>query len=228
MKKIIVNSALALCTIGLVAACIWSVVSDINFEEEKSEREQKVIAALMQIRDAEEMYKMTYRDYCGDIDSLIDFVKNGKTVGKILKEGDITDEMVEQGITEDDAVRQGLIKRDTTWITVGDTLHIADPDRMKYVPVGKEGAIIQLRKNSLYNAKSQEYDMLIEARACMDDYLEGMSEKKIKTIKADLKKQHKNRADLFDDETDDDEGEWYGLRIGDLLDASNKMAGNWE
>jgi hypothetical protein len=55
-----------------------------------------------------------------------------------------------------------------------------------------------------------------------------LSEKKIRLLKQDLKKRGKNRADLFLDNADDFEGEWYGLRIGDLKDPQNKMSGNWE
>ena len=70
--------------------------------------------------------------------------------------------------------------------------------------------------------------MLVEFRARLEDYMDGMSEKKIKNLKSDLKKRHKNRAELMLDNEDHTEGGWYGLRIGDLDDANNKMAGNWE
>ena len=76
--------------------------------------------------------------------------------------------------------------------------------------------------------KSNEFDMLVEFRARLDDYMDGMSEKKIKNLKADLKKRHRNRAELMLDNEDQTDGEWYGLRIGDLEDTNNKMAGNWE
>ena len=49
-----------------------------------------------------------------------------------------------------------------------------------------------------------------------------------KNLKSDLKKRHKNRAELMLDNEDQTEGEWYGLRMGDLEDTNNKMAGNWE
>ena len=58
--------------------------------------------------------------------------------------------------------------------------------------------------------------------------MDGMSEKKIKNVKSDLKTRHRNRAELMLDNEDQTEGEWYGLRIGDLEDPNNKMAGNWE
>jgi hypothetical protein len=249
MKKSIINGILVLCTLGLVAACFFSIYSDIAFDEEKAEREKLVIARLMEIRNAEEQYKMTFGEYCGTIDSLIDFVKNGKTVDKIIKDGELTDDQLEAGMTEREAVAKGIIKRDTVWISAAEKLGIKNPDSMKYVPVGRPAdgtfevklssfdpsardtvyqGIIELRKRAQYNMKSQEFDMLVEFRARLEDYMDGMSEKKIKNLKADLKKRHKNRAELMLDNEDQTDGEWYGIRIGDLEDTNNKMAGNWE
>ena len=99
MKKIYVNLLLACCTVGLAVACYMSIYSDIAFDEEKKAREELVIARLMDIRNAEEQYKMTFGDYCGTIDSIIDFVKNGNTVDKIIKEGELTDDQLEAGMT---------------------------------------------------------------------------------------------------------------------------------
>jgi hypothetical protein len=249
MKKSIVNIILVLCTLGLAVACFFSIYNDIAFDEEKAAREKVVIARLMDIRNAEEQFKMTFGEYCGTMDSLIDFVKNGKTVDKIIKEGELTDDQLEAGMTEREAVAKGIIKRDTVWMTAAKKLGIANPDSMKYVPVGRKAdgtftvvqstfdpsvydtiyqGIIELRKRAAFNMKSNEFDMMVEFRARLEDYMDGMSEKKIKNLKSDLKKRHKNRAELMLDNEDHTEGGWYGLRIGDLDDTNNKMAGNWE
>jgi len=249
MKKIIINSVLGLCTLGLLAACFYSIYSDIQFDDERTARQKLVIERLMQIRDAEEQYKMTYGEYCGTIDSIIDFVKNGRTVDKIIKDGELTDDQLEAGMTEKQAVAQGIIKRDTVWITAAEKLGIKNPDSLKYIPCGITSdaapidvvstldpsikgtaarGVIELRKKASFNLKSQEFDMLVEIRARLEDYLDGMDAKKLKNYKAELKKLHRNRAELQFDNEDDTEGEWYGLRIGDLQDPNNKMAGNWE
>lgn len=248
-KKLIINLILGLCVAGLCFAVWTSINSDIAFDEEKAEREHLVIDRLMQIRDAEEQYKMTYGWYCGTIDSLIDFVKNGKTVDKIIKEGELTDDQLEAGMTEREAVRLGLIKRDTVWMTAAEKLGIANPDSMKFVPIGRayDGSydvytstfdpnlrdtvyhgIIELRKKDEYNMKNEQWENLVEFRARLDDYMDGMSEKKIKNLKSALKKTFKNRAELMMDNEDQMEGQWFGLRMGDLEDTNNKMAGNWE
>jgi hypothetical protein len=180
---------------------------------------------------------------------IIDFVKNGKTVDKIIKEGELTDDQLEAGMTEREAVAQGIIKRDTVWISAAEKLGITNPDSLKFVPVGRvaDGSytivrstfdpslydtiyqgVIELRKTSTFNIRTNEFDVLVEFRARLEDYMDGMNEKKVKSVKADLKKRHRNRAELMLDNEDQTDGEWYGLRIGDLEDTNNKMAGNWE
>lgn len=128
-------------------------------------------------------------------------------------------------MTEEKALEMKLpgFVRDTVWVSTAEILGIKNPDSMKYVPVGKKGALIQMRKKPAFNLKSNEWEVLIEIRASLDDYLDGMDAKKIKNLKIDLKKAGKNRADLFEDNADDTEGNWYGLKIGDLNDPSNKM-----
>ena len=218
MKKSVINGLLVVCALGLVAACFYSIYSDIAFDEEKAAREKIVIARLMDIRNAEEQYELT-------------------------------DDQLEAGMTEREAVAKGIIKRDTVWMTAAEKLGIANPDSMKYVPIGRPAdgsffvvrstfdpsvydtiyqGVIELRKKAQFNMKSNEFDMLVEFRARLEDYLDGMNEKKVKSVKADLKKRHRNRAELMLDNEDQTEGEWYGLRIGDLEDTNNKMAGNWE
>ena len=226
MKKKIFNLLLLVCVFGLAIACYLSIYSEISFTEELKSREACVQSRLLQIREAELAYKTAKRDYCGDLDSLIDWVKNGQAVKSVLKEGELTDDQLESGMTEAEAIQQGILVRDTTWIPANDTLHIKNPDSLKYIPVGNTGGKIQLRKNSLYNMRSQQEETVVEFRASLDDYSQGMSEKKIKSLKADLKKRGKNLADLQDFESDVED--WYGLRMGDLLDSQNKMAGNWE
>ena len=227
MKKVL-NIILVICVLGLAYACFWSIYSDIKFDNIKAERETLVKARLWEIRGAEEQFKMVKGRYCGDIDSLIDFVKYEQAVDRIIKEGELSDDQLEAGMTEAQAVREGLIRRDTVWVATAEKLGITCPDSLKLVPVGKEGAVIQLRKNEVFNLKSNEFEATVEFRASLDDYMYNVDDKRVKNLKADLKKLSKNKADLYEDNADDEEGEWYGLRVGDLKDANNKMAGNWE
>ena len=219
---------LILAVLGLVGACFMSIYTDIAFDNEKSEREQLVIARLMKIRDAEEEFRKGHGgEFCGTIDSLVDFVKNGRAVVKV-DEDVWTDELAESFETKRDAILAGKFRSDTVWQSAAEKLGIDNPDSLKYIPVGRAGATFQLRKHEAFNLKSNEFDKVCEVRAALDDYLDGMSAKKVRLLKQDLKKRGKNRADLYEDNADDCEGEWYGLRMGDLKDPQNKMAGNWE
>ena len=225
-KKSIFNWALLVCVLGLALVCFMSIYNDIAFDNEKKAREALVISKLMQVRDAQEKFRLSHGgQFCSDIDSLIDWVKNEKAVDKVVKEGDLTDEQLEAGMTEKEAVAQGLIKRDTVYVAAYELLGITCPDSLKLIPVGKEGAVIEMATDSRYNTKSQEYDNLCEIRARLDDYMDGTDAKQIKGLKNTLKERGKNRVEFSDPEG---ETEWYGLRIGDLEDPNNKLAGNWE
>ncbi len=228
MKKIIVNSLLIVCVLGLVGACFMSIYSDISFDKDKAQREKLVIARLLQIRSAEDEFKKCHAgEFCGTIDSLVDFVKNGRAVVRI-DEDVWTDDLAMSYPSKAAAIAAGVFKSDTVWQSAAEKLGITNPDSLKFIPVGKEGGVFQLRKNQAFNLKSNEFDRVCEIRASLDDYLDGMNAKKIKQLKQDLKKKGKNRADLMLDNADDTEGQWYGLRVGDLQDPQNKMAGNWE
>lgn len=257
MKKTIVNILLAVCVLGLGYACYESIHSDISFDEEKTMREKAVIGRLLQIRDAEESFMRSHGYYCGTIDSLIDFVKNDKTVKEIREEGVVSDDQYDQiaseisaegnysedeirALVKERAVKKGIIKADTVWQSAAEVLGISNADSLRFIPIGKAGAQVQLCKDERANEKTFEMETLVEVRVALDDYMDGISPKRIKNLKSSLKKLGRNRAEFQKKEEadgkityypsveDDDEGEWYGLRIGDLNDASNKMAGNWE
>jgi len=237
------NILLGLCVLGLAYACYWSINSDIKFDKDLAEREAAVKNRLYQIRDAEEEYNKVHGHYCGDIDSLIMFVKNDSTVDRIIKDGDLTDDQLEAGMTEREAVRRGLIKRDTVKIATWEKLNgITNPDSLKFMPVGK--GEIQLRAEDVpsFNKKANDWESVncVEFRASLDDYTDGMDAKHIKALKNKLKKLGKDQTpflnpiaeeDIYNQNSsqlDDEEEDWYGLRMGDLSDPENRMAGNWD
>ncbi len=236
-KKSIFNWVLLVIVLALVYVCFLSIYSDIEFDAAKKEREEAVISRLMKIRDAEEKFRASHANqYCGDIDSLVSWVRDSMAVEKVIKEGELTDDQLEAGLTESEAVAQGIIRRDTVWVKASEMLGITNADSLKICPVGREGGQIAVRKSLNYNSKSQEWDQVCEIRANLDDYLDGLDSKKIKNLKSELEKRNKTR-DMWigtkqpDGTTawiEDENEQWYGLRMGDLDDSNNKMAGNWE
>ena len=79
MKKVF-NALLALCVIGLLFICWRSIQDDIDFQKEVTVRENAVKARLLQIKEAEEQYKLQSPEaaYCDSLWKLVEFVRNGR------------------------------------------------------------------------------------------------------------------------------------------------------
>ena len=99
MKKVI-NGILAVCVLALLFICWRSIQDDQDFNAEVRNRESVVKARLLQIRSAEEAYKLQHEGtYCADWSVLIDFVKNGR-LPIIMKQGVLSDAQMDKGLTE--------------------------------------------------------------------------------------------------------------------------------
>ncbi len=99
MKKVI-NILLILCIAGLAYIYYGSIMGPINFEKEKSIRDNAVIAKLKAIKDAQAEYNNAYgMGYCDNFDTLIAFVKEGR-LPIVRKIGTLTDDQLEANWTE--------------------------------------------------------------------------------------------------------------------------------
>ena len=65
------NFILTLCVLALALLCFFSVYSPMRFEEEQGKRELAVKERLIKIRQAEEQYRKTTGNYCGDFATLV-------------------------------------------------------------------------------------------------------------------------------------------------------------
>ena len=257
MNKKIIISVLAIIAVLMFGACFWSIYSDIRFEKQVTEREDAVKARLKQIRDAEDSYRMKYKHYCGDIDSLVDFVKNEKSIKdtqmdreltddeyeslskEIAAEGNYTDDEIKKLLPER-AIKKGILHEDTIWESVSSMIGLQNADSLKLVPCGKADAIIDLRKRDVLDLKTAEITTLVEFRANLEDYLDGLEQKRVDNYRHDMKDRGMEVASLWDDLSEEEfesvqkllptrnKERWIGLRMGDVNDASNKMAGNWK
>ena len=121
MKKII-NSILGLCALALLFICVRSILDTMNFDAEVAAREDVVKARLLEIRSAEEAYKLRRGgEYCADWNVLIDFVKND-SLAQVLKQGVLTDAQMDKGLTEASAA---------AIVNSGDTISISLPDETR-------------------------------------------------------------------------------------------------
>lgn len=202
----------------------------IEFDEQKKIRDAKVIERLKDIREAQQAFRnMHDGKYAGSFEELIDFVENSK-MPMIMKVGTITDDQLEKGITEKKAVAMinkakktgnwkeveaaGLMdfKRDTTWISVKDTLFKRAgfvADSLQYVPFGN-GAKFSLDTASQIS-KSGAPIYLFESKVPYDVYLNGLDRQEIINLNDAAGKMNK----------------YAGLQVGSI-DAANNNAGNWE
>lgn len=229
MRKVL-NALLAVAALVLVWMLYRSIMGPIEFDEQKKIRDAKVIERLKDIREAQQAFRnMHDGKYAGSFEELIDFVKNSK-MPMIMKVGTITDDQLEKGITEKKAVAMinkakktgnwkeveaaGLkdFKRDTTWISVKDTLFKRAgfvADSLQYVPFGN-GAKFSLDTASQVS-KSGAPIYLFESKVPFDVYLNGLDRQEIVNLNDAAGKMNR----------------YAGLQVGSI-DAANNNAGNWE
>ncbi len=99
MKKVI-NTLLILCIAGLAYVYYGSIMGPINFQKDKSIRDNAVIERLVAIKDAQNEYNKQHGgEFCSDFDSLIAFVRTGE-LPIVRKLGNLTDDQLEANWTE--------------------------------------------------------------------------------------------------------------------------------
>lgn len=227
MKKVF-NALLALCVVGLLFICWRSIQDDIDFKAEVTVRENAVKARLLQIKAAEEEYKLQHEGmYCDSLWKLVEFVRTGR-IPKIVKEGVLSDEQMEKGLTEAKAAAivnsgdaaaiaaNGLqnFRRDTTWVILSDSLFGQgfNCDSLRYIPFAEGDSFALQTSTNLTRSGTIQYAM--ECAAPDASFLKNMGRNGDRLIV--------NRKQLADDM-----GSYPGLKIGDLYNWNNN-AGNWE
>lgn len=230
-QKTVINVILGVCAIGLLYITYRSIMDDIDFDDEVAAREQVVKTRLLQIRDAEEAYKMQSPDgaYCADWNTLIDFIKNGK-LPVVIKEGVLSDAQMEKGLTEASAARivnsgnqaaiaaNGLqgFRRDTTWVSLKDSLYKGlnlNYDSLRYIPFAESDTFELIAIPN--TTKSGAIIQVMECNAPFSSYLKGMGKRGKRMIY--------NRT-----QDAEEKGVYPGLKIGEAGDGWNNNAGNWE
>ena len=227
--KTVFNIVLGLCALALVYICYASIMGPIEFEQEQKFREKKVVARLMDIRKAQQEYRMRNEGkYTASFDTLIEFVKTQK-IPFIMKEGVLNDKQLEEGLNERiamaivnkarktgnwaEAKAAGLenFKRDTMWVAIMDTIFPKgfDADSLRYVPFGNGAQFEMATKNSTTKSGAPIY--LLEVKTPYDVYLNGLDQQEVANMKDLQIKLNK----------------YPGLMVGSL-ETPNNNAGNWE
>lgn len=222
--KILLGVAIA----ALTYFCIMSIITPIQYGNEKDKRDKEVIQRLIDLRAAEIEYKDQKGAYTTGIDTLITFLKNGRKK-VVVKEGVLTDKQLEAGLTEAKAaaiVRRGSQKeilenglsgfrRDTTYQNLimalyGERYTAETIDQIQYIPYSDK-VLFEIELNNNYLSSNDIWIPLCEIRAPFKAYL--MDINKQETLNAiDLQKKL---------------NKYPGMKVGSVVEPNN-FAGNWE
>ena len=189
--------------------CYKSVTGPIEYDDQKTIRDNAIIARLIEIRKAQIEYKNMYKTHAGSFDDLEKFLNTDK-LPFLIKEGVLTDEQLEKGMTEQEAVKKGLIRRDTVWVTAVDTLFGSgyNVDDMRNVP----GANVQFSMDTATLTSGSGYTVKVfQCGVLYDDYLGDLDKQLVYNLKDKAEKMNK----------------YQGLRVGSIEEINNN-AGNWE
>lgn len=226
--KTTIRIFLGLAIIFMTYICVMSVVTPINFERQREQRETAVIKNLINLRTAEVEFKTQKGYYTANLDSLILFLQTAKKKD-VLKEGALTDAQLEAGMTEAKAVKiiakgnkreiaaNGLegFRRDTIYTNLIQALYNGDYDentigQIVYIPY-TDNVRYEVEVDNAYQTDKGIKVPLMEIRAHYNTYLNDLD--------------NQERINLIDKEEKLDH--YPGLKIGSV-DTPNNNAGNWE
>ena len=113
--KVTLKILLAAAVVLLVYMCYKSVTGPIEYDDQKTIRDNAIIARLIEIRKAQIEYKNMYKTHAGSFDDLEKFLNTDKLPFLI---------------------KEGVLRRDTMWVLAKDTLLGKNYDvaAMRYVP----------------------------------------------------------------------------------------------
>ena len=243
---------LAVAAVLMAVFCIQSVVTPIQFEETRAQREVTVIKHLVDLRTAEVEYHHQKGVFTADLDSLLLFLKTAPKK-ELLKEGSLTDKQLEAGLTEHKAVKilneakKKALRNKKLSFEDNDALYAYiwenDADVKKNGLQGFRRDTIELNMlASLYKGEydEQSIDVIVEIPFSNGKRFEMEVNNSYKTSQGirvplfearapfesylgDLNKQE--LVNLVDREQKLDH--FPGLKVGDVY-APNNNAGNWE
>lgn len=213
MKRIIFQ-VLAIALSVVLVYLIWDTIqTPIDFTKEKDARYKEIIENLKDIRTAQLAYKDVNGKFCGDWDSLINFVKYD-SIPKIRKIGMLTDSMIEAGLDETKAMKKGLIIRDTIKVSVLEEIFNKNYaiDQLRIIP-NSGGQVFWMAQTTITTGSGVKVPVF-EARAHNNQILFEMQDDYTQEIINLNEQSRKNNR-------------YPGLKVGSVIEPNNN-SGNWE
>lgn len=103
-SKVITICVLIVAACLMAYFCVMSVVTPIQFEDTRAQREVAVIKNLVDLRTAELEFHHQNGRFTASYDTLLNFLKTAPKK-ELMKEGSLTDKQLEAGLTENKAVK---------------------------------------------------------------------------------------------------------------------------
>ena len=200
MLRIVIQVILfaAICVVAYLV--VESVQKPLRFNKEKDRRYEATIQRLKDIRIAQVAYRSEKKEYTGNFDELINFLKNGEfRVVRII--GDLDDSAT---------IQAGKIIRDTIRIPVLDSLFKKGypVDSLRYVPFTRG---VEFDMDTAFLTAGNVKVNVFEAKISFDVLLQGLDPQLLVNYKADRVVRTG----------------YAGLKVGSLTETTNN-AGNWE
>ncbi len=211
--KIGINTVLLVVIIFLGYKLYKSIMKPITFKKEFAARSKVVQAKMIKIREAEIAYIDTYDKYCGDFDSLVNFIKKDSL--KVVKSyGVVPDSIYDKAKSvkqaELRAIKLGIISRDTIRISIKDSLfRNYDVDTLPYVPYTNLKEEFQLDAGKL-KTLSNAIRPVFEIKVHNNTFTKGLDRQQV--------------INLNDAARDNDE--YPGYIVGSMEEVTT--AGNWD
>lgn len=227
IQKLFAWLILPIAIILLVVLIVNSIMQPVNFNKQKDFRERVAIQRLKDIRTLEVAYKSVNGKFTADIDSLVDFYKNGE-MQVVMQIGSADDSLAmvhtqkvksqNKKISNTELYKMYLAGDKNLVFSIENKIPVRDTlfndradfvaDSLKTIPFS-DGAPVEME--AIVKTVSGVQVPLFEARMPYRQILKGLNNQL--RINLDADQRNKNRFE--------------GLQVGSVT-APNNNAGNWE
>lgn len=211
--RTVIQIILAIAILALAYFVYESVMKPIRFNKAKDVRERAAISRLIDIREAQKAYKDINLKYTDSFDTLEYFLENDsfnitKAIGTIPEE--LIDELGSLAKAREEALDRGLIRRETTKISVMDSLFGKnfDVDSLRLVPY-TNGVEFDMKAGE-FTTPSDLVVKVVEVSVLFKDLLKGLDPQLVVNYTYEREKITK----------------FPGLKMGSMTEGT--LTGNWE
>lgn len=196
----IINIVLAIVAVFLTYLVIDSIRQPVVFDNNKKEREVKIVQSLKDIRSTQGLFKENYNRYTANFDSLIEFIR----VGELPVVNIVPD--------PNDTTFTKTINDTVGYVKVLDSLFKDRPNfnvnELRYVPFSDPKQEFEIQAG--YIMRGGMNVPVFEVKTHYKTYLIGLDKQRIRN-------EAKQREDL---------NKYPGLKVGSMTEPSTD--GNWE